>query len=232
MRKASQLQCWALGAFALGLLALAAWSQTPGPQAGAGPIRITVRVPADAKITVDGNPTRQTGPVRFFESPPVPAGKKFFYTLKITWTEAGKEKSITKRVAVTAGDNQLDYRTLLGEGAKDKRDATKTDKPKVDEDKKDADKKDDKDLKDLDKKKEDSAVKDAEKKKDDKDLKDGKKNPDDEAAAPRSREFLFTYAATVTGLKPGQVARVWVPVPPSTDVQRVRMVSQAHPFRG
>jgi uncharacterized protein (TIGR03000 family) len=243
MRKASQLPCWALGAFALSLLALAAWAQTPGAQDA--PIRITVRVPADAKITVDGNLTRQTGPVRYFESPPVPAGRKFYYTLKITWMENGKERSVTKRVPVAAGDNQLDYRSLAGEGAKDKTppdmkkkgkpkaDDGKTDDGKKDDDKKDGEKKDDKNGD----KKDDKDKKDADKK-DDKDKKDADKNedkakkkPDDEAAAPRSREFLFTYAATVTGLKPGQTARVWVPIPPSTNEQRVRMVSQAYPFR-
>src|SRR5689334_9292842 len=34
--------------------------------------------------------------------------------------------------------------------------------------------------------------------------------------APR-REFFFTYEATVTGLTPGQVARIWAPVPPNND---------------
>jgi transglutaminase-like putative cysteine protease len=38
----------------------------------------------------------------------------------------------------------------------------------------------------------------------------------------RARTFNFTYEATVTGLKAGQLARVWVPVPPvATDVQLV-----------
>ena len=60
-----------------------------------------------------------------------------------------------------------------------------------------------------------------------------KTNPDDKgASAPRAREFLFTYAATVTGLRPGQAARVWVPVPPSNEDQRVRAVPRPQPFRG
>jgi transglutaminase-like putative cysteine protease len=43
-------------------------------------------------------------------------------------------------------------------------------------------------------------------------------------AGPRSRTFLFTYAATVTGLEAGQVARIWVPVPPATtDEQTVKI---------
>jgi transglutaminase-like putative cysteine protease len=45
------------------------------------------------------------------------------------------------------------------------------------------------------------------------------------AAKPRSRMFDFTYAATVTGLKPGQTARVWLPVPPSNEDQDVAVLT-------
>ena len=38
---------------------------------------------------------------------------------------------------------------------------------------------------------------------------------------PKTREFLFTYEATLTGLEPGAVARVWLPVPPSNEDQEV-----------
>src|SRR6476646_10083961 len=34
------------------------------------------------------------------------------------------------------------------------------------------------------------------------------------------REFLFTYEANVTGLQPGQVARIWVPIAPSNADQQ------------
>src|SRR5438093_10786877 len=37
----------------------------------------------------------------------------------------------------------------------------------------------------------------------------------------KSREFSFRYDATVTGLKPGQTARIWLPVPPSNGDQTV-----------
>ncbi len=51
-------------------------------------------------------------------------------------------------------------------------------------------------------------------------------------AKPRSRTFEFTYAATVTGLKPGQAARVWLPVPPSNEDQDVSVVSRDLPAEG
>ncbi len=41
------------------------------------------------------------------------------------------------------------------------------------------------------------------------------------AAEAKTREFLFTYAATVTGLEPGKSARIWLPVPPSNADQQV-----------
>src|SRR5436309_2221102 len=48
-------------------------------------------------------------------------------------------------------------------------------------------------------------------------------------ARPRSRTFTFTYAGSVTGLKPGQQARVWLPVPPSNGDQEVTLLSQDLP---
>ena len=51
-------------------------------------------------------------------------------------------------------------------------------------------------------------------------------------AEPKTREFLFTYQATVTGLKPGQTARVWLPVPPSNREQEVTVVKQELPAKG
>ena len=48
----------------------------------------------------------------------------------------------------------------------------------------------------------------------------------DKAAPAKKRTFLFTYAGTVTGLKPGDKARVWLPVPPTNDDQEVTLESQ------
>jgi hypothetical protein len=46
---------------------------------------------------------------------------------------------------------------------------------------------------------------------------------------PKSREFRFTYQATVTGLEPGQAARVWLPVPPTNEAQEVTVVKRDLP---
>jgi transglutaminase-like putative cysteine protease len=48
----------------------------------------------------------------------------------------------------------------------------------------------------------------------------------------KTRRFLFTYSATVTGLAPNQAARVWLPVPPSGKDQEVQLVSKHSPNEG
>ena len=44
-----------------------------------------------------------------------------------------------------------------------------------------------------------------------------------------TRTFKFTYEAAVTGLKPGQQARIWVPVPQTTEDQEVLHVEMSLP---
>src|SRR5947209_1364245 len=51
-------------------------------------------------------------------------------------------------------------------------------------------------------------------------------------AGARSRTFEFTYAATVTGLEPGQSARIWLPVAPSNDDQDAKVVRKELPAQG
>ncbi len=43
------------------------------------------------------------------------------------------------------------------------------------------------------------------------------------------RTFLFTYAATLTDVAPAEPVRVWLPVPPTDDAQRVGVVATALP---
>jgi transglutaminase-like putative cysteine protease len=40
-------------------------------------------------------------------------------------------------------------------------------------------------------------------------------------AEPKTRTFQFSYEAAVTGLKPGQAVKVWLPIPPTTDDQKM-----------
>jgi uncharacterized protein (TIGR03000 family) len=83
----------------LGLL-LAAPSIT---RAGDLPATIVVRLPADAKLTIDGNPTRATSALRRFITPPLEQGRPFHYTVKAEFSRGGKTVTVRKRIAVRAG---------------------------------------------------------------------------------------------------------------------------------
>ena len=69
-------------------------------------VYLSVRVPADAEIWVDGVATRQTGTSRKFVSPPLSAGQEYTYELTARWTENGREVVQTRRIDVTAGDRK------------------------------------------------------------------------------------------------------------------------------
>ncbi len=53
-----------------------------------------------------------------------------------------------------------------------------------------------------------------------------------EPAPGRSRTFLFTYAATITGLPAAKTACIWLPVPSSNEYQDVRLESETLPVPG
>jgi transglutaminase-like putative cysteine protease len=44
--------------------------------------------------------------------------------------------------------------------------------------------------------------------------------------SPRTRTFDFTYSATVTGLPPGKMVHVWLPVPPTNEDQDVKVLAR------
>jgi transglutaminase-like putative cysteine protease len=56
--------------------------------------------------------------------------------------------------------------------------------------------------------------------------------PTKAAQPPRTRTFEFTYAGAVSGLNPGQTARVWLPVPRSGGEQDLEVVSTDLPAEG
>ena len=73
------------------------------PAAGPAPASLVVRLPADARLTIDGGPTRSTGATRWYASPPLEPGQTFHYDLKAEVTRNGKRLTETRRVAVRAG---------------------------------------------------------------------------------------------------------------------------------
>jgi uncharacterized protein (TIGR03000 family) len=70
----------------------------------AAPARLTIDLPADAKLFVDGVATKGEGPSRNFHTPDLPGGQTFYYELKAELVVDGKPVTETKKVVVTAGD--------------------------------------------------------------------------------------------------------------------------------
>ncbi len=62
-------------------------------------------LPADAKLTIDDEPTVSTSESRVFVTPSLPPGKTFHYVLKATVVRDGKTETVTKQVAVRAGED-------------------------------------------------------------------------------------------------------------------------------
>jgi uncharacterized protein (TIGR03000 family) len=68
------------------------------------PATLLVTLPADARLTVDGQPTRSTSGERTFETPPLPTDKDFSYTLKAEITRDGHPVTVTRHVTVRGGE--------------------------------------------------------------------------------------------------------------------------------
>ena len=64
---------------------------------------VTVRVPADAQVWIEGTKTTSTGAMRQFQSPPLTPGSRYTYDIKASWNESGREMTQTQHVQVTAG---------------------------------------------------------------------------------------------------------------------------------
>src|SRR5262245_18530414 len=69
------------------------------PAGDKAPARLTILLPADAKLIIDEVLTKSTGPKRLFTTPPLTKGTTCEYTLEWTYTEGGV--NIT-RMAVVA----------------------------------------------------------------------------------------------------------------------------------
>jgi uncharacterized protein (TIGR03000 family) len=66
-------------------------------------VTIEVYVPEDARLLIEGQETRSRGPMRRFESPPLPPGK-YTYTIKAIIPGPNGPRAVTQRVDVRPGD--------------------------------------------------------------------------------------------------------------------------------
>jgi uncharacterized protein (TIGR03000 family) len=77
----------------------------PAPRAFVrGPVRINLRVPADAEVRIDGSSTTQRGEFRQFVSPPVLPGREYHYEVRASWKDGGRTVERSRRIIVHAGD--------------------------------------------------------------------------------------------------------------------------------
>ena len=65
---------------------------------------LSVQVPADATVWVQGAATKQTGTTREFISPPLDPGRDYTYTVKAQWKSGDQNVEQTQTVTVRAGD--------------------------------------------------------------------------------------------------------------------------------
>ena len=70
----------------------------------AAPARLTIDVPAEAKLFVDGQLTKGEGTTRNFHTPDLADGQTFFYELKAVVMVDGRPVSESKRVLVRSGE--------------------------------------------------------------------------------------------------------------------------------
>jgi uncharacterized protein (TIGR03000 family) len=78
---------------------------TANQKVQARPARIEVRVfPADAEILFEGKKMTQVGSVRRFVSPPLVAGSKYQYDLRVSWWVNGQFVRVDRTITVRAGD--------------------------------------------------------------------------------------------------------------------------------
>jgi uncharacterized protein (TIGR03000 family) len=68
------------------------------------PATIVVSVPADAKVTIDNNPTTSTSDRRVFVSPSLPLGRDYHYSVQAKVMRDGKPVTVAKTITVRAGE--------------------------------------------------------------------------------------------------------------------------------
>jgi uncharacterized protein (TIGR03000 family) len=77
----------------------------PAKKASLEPNRatVTVQLPADARLFVDGVSCPLTSDTRSFETPPLENGKSYFYMLRAEMIRNGQTRTLSRQVFVQAG---------------------------------------------------------------------------------------------------------------------------------
>ncbi len=81
--------------------------------------RVLVRLPADAKLYVEGKPLSVTNGERTFVTPPLPADREAVYTFKVEYTRDGDTVAHSRKVKVKAnGTTVVDFADPTGTAVK------------------------------------------------------------------------------------------------------------------
>ena len=89
----------------------------------ANAVTLVAHVPENAQVWIEGQPVGGTGTLRTYQSPPVTAGDRFTYKVRVAWVEGGKLVSEKQEFPVKAGDVHCVFLVRAGsklEGAKEK----------------------------------------------------------------------------------------------------------------
>jgi uncharacterized protein (TIGR03000 family) len=78
--------------------------RTQSGESTASPAHITVRLPADARLTVDGVDCPLTSDTRTFETPALVPGQKYYYLLKAEVVRNGRTIAQTRRADFHSGE--------------------------------------------------------------------------------------------------------------------------------
>jgi uncharacterized protein (TIGR03000 family) len=71
---------------------------------------VTVHVPPDAEVWFNDMKMELTGPTREFFSPPLTAGRRYSYQVRLRWKDKGQTVTQTRKVVVSAGSRvQVDF---------------------------------------------------------------------------------------------------------------------------
>jgi uncharacterized protein (TIGR03000 family) len=82
-------------------------NRTTQPSIDPNAVVISLRVPANAEVLIDGNKTSQNGAVRDFVTPPLETGRQFSYDIKARWSENGRPVERERHVNFHAGDRLM-----------------------------------------------------------------------------------------------------------------------------
>jgi uncharacterized protein (TIGR03000 family) len=73
---------------------------------------LTVRVPENAEVWINGTKMTRTGTEREFASPPLTSGKDYSYDVRARWVEDGREVERTRKITFHAGERRnIDFQS-------------------------------------------------------------------------------------------------------------------------